>query len=92
MKCKRPVKWSEDRKEHLIAASHGNERTFDVEVPVKLDGTILGFNVTAYDNCGAYTRYEPAGAAIWAQVTSGCYHLTNFRMVFHQVMTNKCPV
>ncbi len=92
MKCKRPVKWTEDRKEHLIAANHGNERTFDVEVPVKLDGTILGFNVTAYDNCGAYTRYEPAGAAIWAQVTSGCYHLTNFRMVFHQVMTNKCPV
>ncbi len=92
MKAKRPVKWIEDRKEHLIAATHGNERSFDVEVPLKKDGTILGMKVVAYDDCGAYTRYEPAGATIWAQVTPGCYRFKNFRMDFYQVMTNKCPV
>jgi len=92
MKTGRPVKWTEDRREHLAAANHGNERTFDVEVPVKRDGTILGFKLKAFDDCGAYTRYEPAGAAIWAQVTPGCYHFANFVMEFYQVMTNKCPV
>ncbi|MHB8566033.1 MAG: xanthine dehydrogenase family protein molybdopterin-binding subunit [Nitrososphaerales archaeon] len=92
MKSGRPVKWTEDRKEHLSAATHGNERSFNVEIPVKKDGTILGFKVTAYDDCGAYTRYEPAGAAIWAQVSSGCYNFQNFQMDFYQVMTNKCPV
>lgn len=92
MKSKRPVKWTEDRKEHLLAANHGNERSFDVEVPVKMDGTILGFKVAAFDDCGAYTRYEPLGATIWAQVSSGVYHFQNLHVDFYQVMTNKCPV
>lgn len=92
MKSGRPVKWSEDRKEHLTAANHGNERSFYVEIPVLKDGTVLGIKATAYDDCGAYTRYEPAGATIWAQVTPNVYHFKNFRMDFYQVMTNKCPV
>ena len=91
MKAKRPVKWTEDRREHMFA-NHGNERTFDVEVPVKNDGTILGFKVSAFDDCGAYTRYEPAGATIWAQVSPGVYHFPNLKVDFYQVMTNKAPV
>lgn len=92
MKSGRPVKWTEDRTEHLLSATHGNERTFEVEIAAMKDGTILGLDVKAWDDCGAYTRYEPAGATIWAQVTPGCYHFKNFRMEFYQVMTNKCPV
>jgi 2-furoyl-CoA dehydrogenase large subunit len=92
MKAGRPVKWIEERSEHLLAANHGNERTFEVEVPVLNDGTIMGMDVKAWDDCGAYTRYEPAGAVIWAQVTPGAYHFKNFRMDFSQSMTNKCPV
>jgi CO/xanthine dehydrogenase Mo-binding subunit len=92
IKARRPVKWIESRSEHLLAANHGNERTFDVEIPVLNDGTILGMNVKAWDDCGAYTRYEPAGAVIWAQVTPGAYHFKDFRMEFSQCMTNKCPV
>jgi carbon-monoxide dehydrogenase large subunit len=91
-KVGRPVKWIEDRKEHLLASAHGNERTFHVRVGAKKDGTILGLKVTAYDDTGAYPRYEPAGAVIWAQVTPGCYRFKDFRMDFYQVMTNKCPV
>ncbi len=92
IKAGRPVKWIESRTEHLLAANHGNERTFEVEIPVKNDGTILGFRVKAWDDCGAYTRYEPAGATIWAQVTPGTYRFKNFQMEFFQAMTNKCPV
>lgn len=91
MKSKRPVKWTEDRREHMFA-NHGNERSFDVEVPVKNDGTILGFKVACYDDCGAYTRYEPAGATIWAQVSPGVYHFPDLKVDFYQVMTNKAPV
>ncbi len=91
MKAKRPVKWTEDRREHLIA-NHGNERTFDVEIPIKKDGTILGLKATAFDDCGAYTRYEPAGATIWAQVVPGCLNIKDFKMDFYQVITNKAPV
>ena len=89
----RPVQWTEWRTDQHMANSHGNERTFlDVEVPVKADGTLLGFKVRAIDDCGAFPRYEPLGCMIWAQVTPGLYRWRNIRVDFTQVCTNKAPV
>jgi CO/xanthine dehydrogenase Mo-binding subunit len=92
-KAGRPVKWSESRWEHLAASAHGNERTFlDIEVPVMSDGTILGFKVRAFDDAGAYLRYEPLGAVIWAQVVPGNYRFKHVRVDYTETLTNKCPV
>ena len=72
--------------------SHGNERWFhDTEVAVKNDGTLLGFRTKALDDAGAFTRYEPLGGVIWAQVTPGMYRWRNIRLDFTQVVTNKAP-
>ncbi len=91
-KLKRAVNWTEWRTDQHTANSHGNERLFlDVEVPVKADGTMLGFKARMIDDCGAYTRYEPLGCIIWAQVTPGCYRWRNVRVDFSQVCTNKSP-
>ena len=60
-------------------------------MPVKVDGTMLGFKARMIDDCGAYTRYEPLGCIIWAQVTPGCYRWRNVRVDFSQVCTNKSP-
>ena len=38
----RPVKWIEDRREHLMAISHAREDECDLEVACASDGTILG--------------------------------------------------
>ncbi len=92
-KLNRPVQWTEWRSDQHMANAHGNERTFlDVVVPVKADGTMLGFSVKAIDDCGAFPRYEPLGAIIWAQVTPGCYRWENIKVDFTQVVTNKSPV
>jgi 2-furoyl-CoA dehydrogenase large subunit len=92
-KLNRPVQWTEWRSDQHMANAHGNERTFlDVTVPVKADGTMLGFSMRAIDDCGAFPRYEPLGAIIWAQVTPGCYRWQNIRVAFTQVVTNKSPV
>ncbi len=92
-KLGRPVQWTEWRTDQHTANAHGNERTFlDVVVPVKADGTMLGFSVRAIDDCGAFPRYEPLGAIIWAQVSAGCYRWRNIRVDFTQVVTNKAPV
>ncbi len=92
-KLNRPVQWTEWRTDQHMANSHGNERTFlDVEVPVRADGTMLGFKVRAIDDCGAFPRYEPLGCIIWAQVTPGMYRWRNIRVDFTQVCTNKSPV
>jgi CO/xanthine dehydrogenase Mo-binding subunit len=91
-KLRRPVQWTEWRTDQHTANTHGNERTFlDVEVPVKADGTLLGFKVRAIDDAGAFPRYEPLGAIIWAQVTPGCYRWRHVRVDFTQVCTNKSP-
>lgn len=91
-KSGRPVKWTEYRSDHIQASAHGNERTFtDIRVPVMSDGTILGFDVRAFDDAGAFMRYEPLGAVIWSQVASGCYKLKHLRVDYTQVLTNKCP-
>jgi CO/xanthine dehydrogenase Mo-binding subunit len=92
-KLNRPVQWTEWRTDQHLANAHGNERTFlDIEVPVKADGTMLGFSVRAIDDCGAFPRYEPLGCIIWAQVTPGCYRWRHVRVDFTQVCTNKSPV
>ena len=92
-KLNRPVNWTEWRTDQHTANAHGNERWFhDVEVAVRDDGTMLGFNVKALDDCGAFPRYEPLGCIIWAQVTPGCYAWRNIRVDFTQVCTNKSPV
>ncbi len=92
-KLNRPVNWTEWRTDQHTANAHGNERWFqDVEVAVRSDGTMLGFNVKALDDCGAFPRYEPLGCIIWAQVTAGLYAWRNIRVDFTQVTTNKAPV
>src|SRR5918996_1830257 len=91
-KLNRPVQWTEWRTDQHTGNSHGNERVFlDVEVPVKADGTMLGFRCKAIDDCGAYSRYEPLGCIIWAQVTPGLYRWRSVRIDFSQVATNKSP-
>ena len=92
-KAGRPAKWTEYRYEHLVGSAHGNERTFlDVEVAVMDDGEILGFSSSAFDDVGAFMRYEPLGAAIFSQVLPGCYRFQHIRVDYRTVLTNKTPV
>ena len=92
LKAGRPVKWMEDRRENLASGTHCNEVTFYVEAAVKKDGTILGIKAKTLHDVGAYLRYEPVGALLWIQVSSGSYRFKNLRMDVNAVVTNKGPV
>jgi CO/xanthine dehydrogenase Mo-binding subunit len=88
-----PVKWIEERREHLQASAHGNERTFlNIKVALKKDGELTAVSARHVDDCGAYPRYEPLGGVIWSQVAPASYRLQNLRVDFQQAVTNKCPV
>ena len=85
------VKWVETRSDNL-SSFHGGERTFlDTEVALDANGVITGLRSRHLDNCGAYTRYEPLGCAVWAQVYPGAYRLRNLNIEFTQVVSNKAP-
>ena len=74
----RPVKWMEDRREHLMAMNHAREADCDVEIACARDGTILGLRGHAYVDIGAYMRTNGAvGARNVAQFMSGPYRIPN---------------
>jgi carbon-monoxide dehydrogenase large subunit len=49
-----PVKWVEDRGENLTASGQAREESFDVRAAVSVDGDLLGLDVKAVIDTGAY--------------------------------------
>ena len=92
MKTDVPVKWIEDRREHLLASSIQTDRVSYREVAVKNDGTLLGIRTTSFDNVGAYLRTpEPATTFRPTGNFVGPYQVKHLRVDAKVVMTNKCP-
>ncbi len=89
----RPVKWIEDRREHLMATNHSREMECDVEIACLRDGTILGLRGHIYGDMGAYIRTNggvvPAKAA---QFLPGPYRIRDIAITVDMLVTNKTPV
>jgi 2-furoyl-CoA dehydrogenase large subunit len=90
MKLGVPVKWIEDRREHLLASSSGTDRVAWRELAAKKDGTILGMRFKWLDNVGGYIRspepgcsFRPTGNFV------GPYCFQNLEVDASVVMTNK---
>jgi aerobic carbon-monoxide dehydrogenase large subunit len=89
----RPVKWTEDRREHLMCMNHAREAECDVEIACSRDGTILGLRGHAYVDVGAYMRTNGAVAARnIAQFMSGPYRIPDIDIDVALQLTNKTPV
>jgi carbon-monoxide dehydrogenase large subunit len=89
----RPVKWTEDRREHLMTMNHAREAACDVEIACARDGTILGLRGHAFVDMGAYMRTNGAvGARNIAQFMSGAYRVANIDLDVSLLLTNKTPV
>ncbi|MFQ5916368.1 MAG: xanthine dehydrogenase family protein molybdopterin-binding subunit [Candidatus Binatia bacterium] len=87
-----PVKYIEDRMEHLMSSSSGTDRVTTIEVAAKKDGTILGIRKKAIDNVGAYLR-SPEPACMYRATGNqlGAYTIQNLAWDAYVVTTNKCP-
>jgi aerobic carbon-monoxide dehydrogenase large subunit len=89
----RPVKWTEDRREHLMCVNHAREAECDIEIACACDGTILGLRGHAYVDVGAYMRTNGAvGARNVAQFMSGPYRIPNIDIDVALLLSNKTPV
>jgi carbon-monoxide dehydrogenase large subunit len=88
----RPIKWTEDRREHLMCANHARDIECDVEMAVAKDGRILGLRGMAYADIGAYFRTNGSvGPRNVAQFMSGPYKIENIHLQTTQLTTNKTP-
>jgi aerobic carbon-monoxide dehydrogenase large subunit len=89
----RPVKWIEDRREHLIAANHARQAECEVQIACRYDGTILALQGNIHVDVGAYTRTNGmVGARNTAQFLSGPYRIPDIRIEASLLLTNKTPV
>ena len=88
----RPVKWIEDRREHLIAANHSRQQTHHVRAAVDATGRILAIDNAFFHDQGAYVRTHAATVPdLAAAMLPGPYRVPAYRAVGHIRLTNKTP-
>ncbi|MBN9042253.1 MAG: carbon monoxide dehydrogenase [Rhizobiales bacterium 62-47] len=95
MRCGHPVRWTEDRREHLIASANCREHHYIITAYADRDGKLRGVECEATVDSGAYSSYPFSACLEAAQVASilpGPYDFPSYRCRTWSVATNKCPI
>lgn len=88
----RPVKWIEDRGEHLVAANHSREQRHRIAAAFDEGGRLLGLRDEAWHDNGAYIRTHGVIVPdLTATMLPGPYRVPAYRGIVHVAMTNKTP-
>jgi CO/xanthine dehydrogenase Mo-binding subunit len=89
---KRPIKWIEDRREHLIAANHSRQQQHRIRAAVDAQGRILAIDDEYFHDNGAYMRTHAATVPdLAAAMLPGPYRVPAYRATGHIRLTNKTP-
>ncbi len=89
-----PVKWAEDRYEHLAASGHSKEVICELELALGEDGTFLALRGRLVGDGGAHQGHpwtsliDPLCAA---SMLPGIYSIPAVRYEVDAAATNKCP-
>lgn len=95
MHCNHPVRWIEDRREHLTASANCREHHYVITGYADRDGRLLGIDCEATVDSGAYSSYPFSACLEAAQVASilpGPYDFPAYRCRTYSVATNKCGI
>jgi len=87
----RPVRWIEDRHEHLLCSCHSRDQSHEVEAGFDDQGRILALRDSFIFDCGAW---NPIGAAVvynTAVHLPGPYKIEHFAARARIAATNKVP-
>jgi carbon-monoxide dehydrogenase large subunit/6-hydroxypseudooxynicotine dehydrogenase subunit gamma len=88
----RPVKWIEDRREHLIAANHSRQQRHKARAAVDAQGRILALDDEFFHDQGGYVRTHAATVPdLAAAMLPGPYRVPAYRAVGRVRLTNKTP-
>ena len=87
----RPVKWIEDRREHILATTQERDQLWSVEMAVDGEGRIKGLRGRLWHDQGAYTARGTNIPFSSATTILGPYVVPNYRMEIRIAHTNKVP-
>ncbi len=88
-----PLKWVEDRLEHLVGSSAASNREDAVEAAFRSDGTLTGLKFHNLVDVGAYIRApEPASVYRMHSASNGAYGVRNIFVDNRLVVTNRLPI
>ena len=92
LRLRRPIKWIEDRREHLIAANHSRQQQHHVRAAIDADGHILAIEDEFFHDQGGYVRTHGATVPdLAAAMLPGPYEVPAYRAAGHMRLTNKTP-
>ena len=82
LRCGHPVRWTEDRREHLTASANCREHHYVITAYADRDGKLRGVECEATVDSGAYSSYPFSACLEAAQVASilpGPYDFPSYR-------------
>ncbi|WP_347312086.1 xanthine dehydrogenase family protein molybdopterin-binding subunit [Defluviimonas sp. SAOS-178_SWC] len=90
-----PVKWVEDRREHLLASIHARDHEHTLTAYLDDYFRFVGLEADITVDSGAYPVWPWTGGGepgMAAKVLPGPYDITAYRAKYRSVATNKCPL
>ena len=88
IRLRRPVKWTEDRREHFVSSAHERGQLHKVRVGYDDDGRLVGLSVRFWHDNGAYTPYGVIVPIITSTQLLGPYKPGVYRVEFTSLYTN----
>ena len=93
MRLGRPVRWIEDRAEHLVASNHAREHTLELQAAIEDDGTILAVRCHLLHDVGSGEIFMPGicPTFVAGSHVTGAYRIPLAENSYTQYVTNKTP-
>lgn len=87
-----PVKWVEDRREHLVAANHSREQVHRIRASIDRQGRVSAMEDEFFHSQGGYVRTHAARVAeLTSSMLTVPYRIPSFSSTGHFRLTNKTP-
>ncbi|MEA2330122.1 MAG: aerobic carbon-monoxide dehydrogenase large subunit [Thermoleophilaceae bacterium] len=93
LRLRRPVRWIEDRYEHLVTAAQARDVRFQLEAAVRDDGSIQALRGQILHDLGSGEMYPPGFNPSFVAVgmLTGAYRIPHQQIGVRCVVTNKTP-
>ncbi len=89
--ARRPVKWTEDRREHMMGSAHARGQVHDIEIAARRDGTLLAVRDRIWVDLGAYNSWGIVLPYNTVAHLLGPHRVANLDVECLGVVTTKTP-